>query len=177
MHKFLFFFISFGGFCRAYQSGSTLCDGNIGENVSVYISENVASQSELTSRLNTLINVTFDRTSNLCQELIQNVLCLYYYPPCGFNGTFTAPVSICPEECFYVQHKCLKLWNYLEISLLESEFGFIDCSSPGQRLDSLPHCCVDAGITMDILTSTPGQTQLQYVHRLQNLHVKSRSCI
>ena len=118
--------------------------------------------------MNTLINVAFDRTSNLCQELIRNVLCLYYYPPCDFNGTFTAPVSVCPEECFYVQHECLKLWKYLEISLLEYEFGFINCSSPGQRLDLLPHCCVDAGITMNIATSTPGQTQLQYVHRLQN---------
>ena len=152
------FLISFGGLCQAYQVGSILCDGNIGENVSVYISRHVSPQSDLTFRLNRLIGVDFDATSNQCQDLIRRVLCLYYYPPCGLNGTLTAPVSLCPEECSYVQHECLKLWNDLEITLLETSLGFINCSSPGQRLKPLPHCCVDAGITMAASSSTPGQT-------------------
>jgi len=85
-----------------------------------------------------------------CQELIQSVLCLYYYSPCGFNGTLTSPVSICPEECFYVQNECTGTWNQLAglLGISGSGLGFINCSNPGQILDPLPHCCVDAGVTI-----------------------------
>ena len=68
-----------------------------------------------------------------------------------------APVSICPEECVYVQNECTDAWNQLT-SLVSINLGFINCSNPGQMLDPLPHCCVDAGITMDTSTSIPGHT-------------------
>ena len=156
------FLISFGGarLCQVYLGGSILCDYmyNIGEHISVYINRHVDSQSDLTLKLNKFIWVLLGTTSSRCQDLIRRVLCLYYYPPCGFNGILTTPVSICPEECFYVQHECLEVWNGLETVLLEINLGFINCSSPGERLDYLPHCCVDAGITMDTSTSIPGHT-------------------
>ena len=152
----LCFLISFGGVCQAYEGRSTQCDGEIGERVSIYISNARGStQSQLTSTLNTIISSVFDTTSSRCQDLIRRVLCLYYYPPCGFNGTLTAPVSICPEECFYVQHECTDAWTELE-SLVSITLDFINCSSPAQILDPLPHCCADAGITMDTSTSIPG---------------------
>ena len=156
--RIFFIFISFRGarFCQVYQGGSILCDYNSGKNISVYIK---STQSYLTLKLNKVISVLLDATSNRCQDLIRRVLCLYYYTPCGINGTLTAPVSICPEECFYVKNECLEVWNDLETLLLETNLGFINCSSPGQELDYLHHCCVDAGITS---SSTPGQTQLQY---------------
>ena len=143
---------SFGGVCRAYEGGSTLCDGVVDESVKIYIS-NERKQAELTSTLNAVISVVYD-TSSRCQDLIRNVLCLYY-PPCGFNGILTAPVSICPEECLYVQHECTDAWNQLEhlLALPGSYLSFINCSNPTQILDPLPHCCVDAGITI------AGQTQ------------------
>ena len=114
----------------------------------------------MTSTLNAVVSIVFDTTSSRCQDLIRRVLCLYYYPPCGFNGTFTPPVSICPEECLYVQHECADAWNQLEslLGISGSVLGFINCSNPGQILDPLPHCCVDAGITMDTSTSIPGHT-------------------
>ena len=160
------FRISFGGVCQAYEGESTLCDGEIGEGVNIYISNATGStQLELTSTLNRFISFVFDATRNQCQDLIRHVLCLYFYPPCGFNGTLTAPVSICPEECFYVQNECADQWNQLEhlLGIDDRGFGFlgydfINCSSPGQILDLLPHCCVDAGITMDSSTSIPGHT-------------------
>ena len=153
--------ISFGGVCQAYEGGSTLCDGEIGERVNIYINNTGGNtQSQLTSTLNAVTSVVFDTTSSRCQDLIRHVLCLYFYPPCGFNGTLTAPVSICPEECVYVQNECTNAWNQLK-SLVSINLGFINCSNPGQILDPLPHCCVDAGITMDTLTSIPGHTRAE----------------
>ena len=156
--SFLFAWISFGGVCQAYEGGSTLCDGEIGERVNIYISNTRGNtQLHLTTTLNAVTSVVFDTTSSRCQDLIRRVLCLYFYPPCGFNGTLSAPVSICPEECVYVQNECTNAWNQLK-SLVSINLGFINCSNPGQILDPLPHCCVDAGITMGTSTSIPGHT-------------------
>ena len=156
-----FFLISFRGArsCEVYQGHSILCAYTIGENISVYISR-YRRQSDLTLKLNKFIGLLLNTTSNRCKNLIRRVLCLYFYPPCGFNGTLTTLVSICPEECLYVQNECLKVWSTLEAFLLKIKLGFINCGSPGERLDNLPHCCVDAGITMDTSTSIPGQIQL-----------------
>ena len=155
------FLISFGGVCQAYEGGSTLCDGEIGERVNIYINNTGGNtQSQLTSTLSTVTSVVFTEASSQCQDLLRRVLCLYYYPPCSFNGTFIPPVSICPEECLYVQHQCADKWEQLGrlLSVPGSALHFINCSSPGQILDPLPHCCVDAGITMDTSTSIPGHT-------------------
>ena len=168
------FRISFGGVCQAYEGGSTLCDGEIGERVNIYISNASAStQSQLTSTLNAVISVVFVTTSSRCQDLIRRVLCLYYYPPCGFNGTLTAPVSICPEECFYVQHECTNAWDQLE-RLVSITLGFINCSSPGQILGPLPYCCVDAGITMNTSLSIPGHT---HYSMCRNLLLQNSDCM
>jgi len=143
-----------------YLGGSTLCDGELAESVDVYFTNarSVNTQAQLTSQLNAIFSSVFTIVSTRCWELIQSVLCLYYYTPCGFNGTLTSPVSICPEECFYVQNECTNAWNLLE-SLLGSSaagLGFINCSNPGDILEPLPHCCVDAGITI------PGVNEQQY---------------
>jgi len=147
--------ISFGGVCEAYQHGSMLCDSQLGESVEIYFSNalrssSIGTQVELTTKLNTVISQVFATASTQCQELIQNLLCLYYYPPCGVNGTLTSPVSICPEECFYVQNECANVWNQLEtlLSTAAPSIGFINCSNPGQLLEPLPHCCMGAGITI-----------------------------
>ena len=150
MVKFLsLILISFGGVCEPYQGGSTQCDGEIGEGANIYLSNarGVSTQADLTSRLNNIISSVFETfaTSTQCMELIQNVLCLYYYTPCGFNGTLTSPVSICPEECFYVQNECSNEWSLLERLLGATDLGFINCSNPRQSLEL---CCVDAGITI-----------------------------
>ena len=151
-----------GGDCQAYQSGSTLCDSKVGK--SVYINtrdgREMYTQEEVRNKLNHgLVIKRFDASSSHCQDLIQKVLCLYYYPPCNFNGTLTVPVSICPEECFYVQDTCAHAWQQLEevFSFSGEAFELINCSYPGKILDPLPHCCVDAGITMESLTSITGQ--------------------
>ena len=161
------FLISFGGVCQAYEGG--LCDGEIDERVNIYINNTGGNtQSQLTSTLSTVTSVVFTDASSRCQDLIRRVLCLYYYPPCSFNGTLSAPVSICSEECFYVQHQCADKWDQLErlLSVPGSSLGFINCSSPGQILDPLPHCCVDAGITMDTSTSIPGHTHYNICRNL-----------
>ena len=162
-----------GGKCQPYQSGSTLCDDKVGK--SIYITARdgtqIYTQEELKNTLNNdFVVQILDSSSSHCRELIRNVLCFYYYPPCDLNGTLTAPVSICPEECFYVQRECTNAWKQLEslLSLSRSDLVFINCIHLGSMLDPLPHCCVDAGITMDISTSIPGQT----CHRMCRLHVK-----
>ena len=149
-----------GAACETYKGESILCDDEVGENASIYIRG--GTQAHLTSTLNSDILVSaLHTTSSRCQDLIRNVLCLYFYSPCGFNGTFTAPVSICSEECFYVQHQCESTWKQLVdiLKISKPDDGFINCSNPGQRLNPLPHCCVDAGITTDTSASIPGQTQ------------------
>ena len=149
MHFISFLNYSFGGICQAYQGGSTLCDGQVGENINVHISRNVQTQTVLTSTLNEVISASaFDTVSSHCKDLIRNVLCLHYYTPCGFDA---ALVSICTEECFYVQESCAQIWNQLErlLRISGTDLRFINCSNPGQILDPLPHCCVDAGITID----------------------------
>ena len=142
--------LRFGGNCEAYQGGSTLCDGELAESVDIYFTNarGVTTQAQLTSQLNVITAPAFAIASTQCQELIRNVLCLYYYTPCGFNGTLTSPVSICPEECFYVQNECANEWSLLERLLGATDLGFINCSSPGESLEPLPQCCVDAGITI-----------------------------
>jgi len=154
------FSFSFGGTCEAYQGGSTLCDGELAESVDIYFinARSVNTQAQLTSQLNGIISPVFTIASTHCQKLIKKILCLYYYTPCGVNGTLASSVSICPEECFYVQNGCNNAWNLLE-SLLDTStagLGFINCSNPGQILEPLPHCCVDAGITK------PGANEQQY---------------
>ena len=156
----LSFNYSFGGICQAYQGGSTLCDGEVGENINVHISRNVQTQAVLTSTLNNVISASaFDTVSSHCQDLIRSVLCLHYYTPCGFDA---ALVSICPEECFYVQKSCAQIWNQLQrlLRISGTDLRFINCSNPGQILDPLPHCCVDAGITIDTSNSGPAQYSL-----------------
>ena len=157
--KHFSFLISFGRVCHAYRSGSTLCDGKIGENVNVY----TRRQDYQLERALDAVSVVLVTTPNRCKDLIRNVLCLYYYPPCGFNETFTPLVSICPEECFHIQHECADVWKQVEslLNVFESDLEVINCSNPGQILDPLPHCCVDAGITMDTSTSIPGHTHMQ----------------
>ena len=165
-YSIISFLISFGGVCQPYEGGLTLCDGEIDERVNIYTRGN--TQSQLTLTLDAVTSVVLTKASTQCQDLIRHVLCLYYYPPCSFNGTLTAPVSICSEECFYVQHQCADKWDQLErlLSVPGSSLGFINCSSPGQILDPLPHCCVDAGITMDTSTSIPGHTHYNICRNL-----------
>ena len=153
--------------CEAYQGGSTLCDSRVGEGVYIYFknARGISTQAELTLRLNDIISPVLAVVSTHCQELIQNVLCLYYYTPCGVNGTLTSLVSICSEECFYVQNECAGTWNQLAslLGISGSGLGFINCSSPGQILDPLPHCCVDAGVTV------PGENSCKLHNYLQCL--------
>jgi len=157
------FSFRFGGRCEAYQGGSTLCDGELAESVDIYFiyARRVYAQARLTSQLNAIISPVFTIASTQCQELIKKILCLYYYTPCGVNGTLTSPVSICPEECFYVQNECTNAWNLFEslLSTSTTGLGFINCSNPGQILEPLPHCCVDAGITI------PGANEQQITNR------------
>jgi len=138
--------------CEAYQGGSMLCDNRVSESVYIYFRSvrGISTQEDLTFRLNAIISPVFTVAYSHCQELIRSVLCFYYYPPCGVNGTLTSPVSICPEECFYVQNECAGTWNQLAglLGISGSDLRFINCSSPGQILDPLPHCCVDAGVTV-----------------------------
>ena len=153
VHFIFFLNYSFGGICQPYQGGSTLCDDEVGENINVHISRNVQTQAVLTSTLNEVISASaFDTVSSHCKDLIRNVLCLHYYTPCGFDA---ALVSICTEECFYVQESCAQIWNQLErlLRISGTDLRFINCSNPGQILDPLPHCCVDAGITIDTSNS------------------------
>ena len=163
------FWISFGGICQPYRGGSTLCDGEFDETINVHTSRNVQSQEVLTSTLNNVISFSsFDTVSSHCQNLIRSVLCLHYYTPCGLDA---ALVSICPEECFYVQNSCSQIWNDLErlLKVSGTDLRFINCSNPGEILDPLPHCCVDARITID--TANSGQAQYNMwsqIYLLQN---------
>lgn len=85
------------------------------------------------------------------------VICYYYYPPCGNITQFEPPNAVCQDVCLYLTTElCQQEW-LLALQFLAglSEFvellqiQFLNCSQPGAALGDLPHCCSDAGVTIE----------------------------
>ena len=79
-----------------------------------------------------------------CNDLIAKVVCHYFFAPCGTNGL---PLSVCPEECNYVQSTCEKVWTGVSVSLHRAtDLSAINCNATDSHLRGLFPCCINASI-------------------------------
>ena len=101
------------------------------------------SQSNISKDLNDKI---LPLLTGECGDLISKMVCHYFFAPCGANGSLHLPLSVCPEECHYVQSACADQWERVNNLLNRTQLGTINCSATGALLQRLAPCCVDAGI-------------------------------
>ena len=102
------------------------------------------NQTLLSNELDGRIHPVLNRE---CGDLISKVLCHYFFPPCGANGLLHLPLTICPEECGYVEIACENQWITMNDLLAGStKLNRISCKGTGALLHGLTPCCIDAGI-------------------------------
>ena len=140
--------------------GPDICDPFF-ENTDLYVYNPFSRQPITLQDLNSIMNAiksASDLTADdACVEVIKEIVCKYYYIPCV---TVSDPddvepsvllMSVCAEECIYVQNTCQQVWLLFEtlISIsLPAQLGFINCSNPDAAIEPLPNCCVNAGVTI-----------------------------
>ena len=95
--------------------------------------------NELDGRIHPVLN-------GECGDLISKVLCHYFFAPCGANGSLHLPLSICSEECNYVQSACANEWRIVNNLLNNAGITMINCKATSTLLKGLTPCCIDAGI-------------------------------
>ena len=106
------------------------------------------SQSFVSNELNGRLLPFLSGDDGECGDLISRVLCRYFFAPCGANGQLHLPLSVCQEECQYVQSACTNQWKIANNLLNSAGLSTISCSATGSLLQGLALCCVDAGITI-----------------------------
>ena len=130
------------GTCQPYLSQSNLCNG-------FYTSSNyiftAANQTFVSNELDKRILPVL-RHNGECNDLISKVLCHYIYAPCGERGLLHLPLSICPEECNYVETICANEWETVNDLLNGAGLSSLECSATRTLLQGLTSCCIDAGI-------------------------------
>ena len=84
--------------------------------------------------------------SGECSDLISKVLCHYFFAPCGANGLLHLPLSICSEECNYVESVCASEWRIMNDLLNNAGLSTVNCKATVILLKGLTPCCIDAGI-------------------------------
>ena len=104
------------------------------------------NQSDISKDLDNWIHPFLIGTSGMCEDIISKMVCHYFFAPCGANGSLHLPLSVCPEECRYVQSACADQWTRVNNLLSRTQLGTINCSATGALLQGLTPCCVDAGI-------------------------------
>lgn len=106
------------------------------------------SQSFISNELNGRILPILSGDDEECNDLISRVLCHYFFAPCGANGQLHLPLSVCQEECQYVQSTCPNQWRIANDLLRGAGLSTISCSATGALLQGLALCCINAGITI-----------------------------
>ena len=85
-----------------------------------------------------------------CGDLISKVLCHYFFAPCGASGLLHLPLSMCSEECHYVEIVCADQWKIVNTLLMGiTKVNNISCEATGALLQDLTLCCIDAGIEIN----------------------------
>ena len=128
------------GTCHRYLGQTNLCNNFFTSSDYVFTKIN---QSFISDELDTRIDPVL---SGECGDLISRVLCHYFFAPCGANGLLHLPLSVCTEECRYVESTCADKWNITNTLLSETDLKSVNCNSTGILLQGLNPCCVDAGI-------------------------------
>ena len=129
------------GTCQRYLSQSDLCNGFYSSTDYIFTAMN---QSFLSRELESRVPPILSGVDGGCNELISKVVCHYFFAPCGANGLLHLPLSVCPEECHYVQSACEHKWNIMNSLLNNAELGIVNCNRTGNLLQGLSPCCTDA---------------------------------
>ena len=131
------------GTCQRYLGQSNLCNDVYNPSDYIFTAMN---QTLLANELDNRIFYVL-RDSGECGDLISKVLCHYFFAPCGANGLLHLPLSICPEECNFVEAACAKQLGLVNNLLRGSaNLNIISCRATGALLQGLSPCCIDAGI-------------------------------
>ena len=90
-----------------------------------------------------------------CFEPARQLLCHFYFPPCGNVTHFHPPTSVCSEECKTISQMCPEEWasiverfNENDAIIATEGLQLINCDFPGKHLAPLPHCCSDLGLNI-----------------------------
>ena len=83
-----------------------------------------------------------------CHELISKVVCHYFFAPCGENGLLHLPLSVCPEECHYVESTCVYKFMTTNNLLSNAGLNIVNCNTTSDLLQGLSPCCTDAQIEL-----------------------------
>ena len=101
----------------------------------------MGSQEYIAQMLQTNISTSLLANSH-CRKQLYQIVCNYYLPSCGTNGSNVPPLSICREECSVVMDACPIEWKQLHLQYQR----FINCNDTSSLLYPLPNCCTSAGI-------------------------------
>ena len=144
------------GSCQPYEGGSNLCDSIFDSSMDYIYIPNTRdlTQAQIRSKLQSpQIQLAMSVGSESCRELVQRILCYYYFIPCGMNTTFIPPTSICEDECLYVVNTCpeIRIIGGFLNQDVDQGFRFINCDNPSLILQPLASCCTSAGVEMELL--------------------------
>ena len=129
--------------CQQYLSQSNLCNSFFKSADYIFTSLN---QSFVSSELDDRIRPVLGGHGGDCGNLISKVLCHFFFAPCGENGLLHLPLSLCSEECHYVESTCDNEWKIVNSLLINAGLNTINCRSTGAHLQGLTPCCFNATI-------------------------------
>ena len=104
------------------------------------------NQSAISEVLDERVSNVLIGDDGQCNNQISRLLCHYFFAPCGANGQLHLPLSVCKEECQYVQSTCETKWQIVNNQLRSAGLSTVSCASTGALLQGLAPCCTDAGI-------------------------------
>ena len=146
------------GYCEPYKEGTFLCDSTYDTTDNVYISYSQPDQQTVQDGLNQLYDSgVLDTVETYCRELITSVLCTYHYIPCTIDtNDTTLPISLCREECTFVEEMCPESWELVQsvVGAYLITMDSLNCSDTSANINPEAHCCSDGGINSEFHTYT-----------------------
>jgi hypothetical protein len=133
------------GECEPYKGGNEMCDSIFRVDLDyVFVLKHHGSQKHVSEILSSAIQMSLKPHSRYCLDGVYRIICNYYLSPCGSALSPSAPRSICPDECSFVQNECFQDWITLEVMLRDHDF--VHCEDTKALLFPLPSCCEEVGL-------------------------------
>ena len=99
-----------------------------------------------------LVTIAVANSNDLrCQKIVSLVLCNYYFAPCGSMKGVHLPLSLCEEECAFVQKSCSDLWEKVNHIMVQRGIEVIICEETQSRFNGVSACCSGFGIDTGII--------------------------
>ena len=133
--------------CEEFRGQSSLCASVYSEMPAYVYRKTGFNQSGLLHQLNRVLALIL-LDNQECIAMIKSIVCHYFLPPCGANGTMHLPRGVCSEECSQVQDSCSEEWMKISNDLGFSSLEVINCTTTQSYLSPLPACCTSAGVSL-----------------------------